>query len=71
MGYKNKVVWQDEWISVRNATSRHYSANKPCELCHSFKCEPVWYSIRTRAVRCKRCFNAEDVSETGAAREGE
>jgi len=64
MTYKNKVVWQGERISVRNAMSSHYSGNKPCELCHSFKCEPVWYSIRTRAVRCKRCFNAEFDNES-------
>ena len=54
-----KVVWAGEWVSVLNCMNTKFKAAAPCSQCAGFRAEPVWYSIKTREVRCKRCFDAE------------
>lgn len=52
----SKLVYGQEWVKVRNMMNRRFRANAPCSLCRTLKCEMVWYSIRTKEARCRRCF---------------
>jgi hypothetical protein len=54
-----KMVYDGEWVRVRNFMNAHFRAAQPCEICRNMKCDMVWYSIRTRQVRCGKCFDAE------------
>jgi hypothetical protein len=58
---KYYTVHLGEWIRIRNSMSRWFHAGKPCLICGTFKRAPVWYSLKTRKVRCLKCFDAEDV----------
>jgi hypothetical protein len=40
---------------------RLHKPRKPCCMCKTFKCELVWYSLKTHEVRRFRCFTAETV----------
>lgn len=56
---KAKIVYCGEWVKVQNFMNKHFNASQPCELCRSLKIKPVWYSIKSKKVRCTDCFNAE------------
>lgn len=56
---QRKMVYLGEWVRVRNMGNKYFRAGAPCSVCKTFRCEVVWYSIRTREVRCTRCFDAE------------
>jgi len=55
-----KIVYDGEWIRVRNLMSSRAHAQRPCSLCRGLKCEPVWYSIQTGEVRCLKCWSPTD-----------
>lgn len=52
-----KRVYDGEWVRVRNLMNKHFAAMKPCEVCRSLRCETVWYSLKTKRVRCLKCFS--------------
>jgi hypothetical protein len=52
------TVFLDEWVRVRNFSNSHFHACSPCSRCGTAKCVPVWYSFKTREVRCLKCFDA-------------
>jgi hypothetical protein len=54
----SKLLYDGEWVRVRNLMSQHFSAARPCSRCGRFACALVWYSIRSREVRCLTCFAA-------------
>jgi len=56
---KAKTVIGGEWVRVRNLMNKRFGAASPCSRCRRLACEPVWYSIRTREVRCMRCFDPD------------
>jgi hypothetical protein len=53
------TVFLDEWVRVPNLMHGRIRADRPCSICKTAKCAPVWYSIKTGEVRCLRCFDAE------------
>jgi len=52
------MVWYGEWVRVRNMMNNHFKANGPCSKCGRLSCTAVWYSIKSREVRCFKCFDA-------------
>lgn len=54
-----KHLYGGEWVRVRAMMNRRFPAERPCELCGRMACATVWYSIRSGATRCLRCFDAE------------
>jgi hypothetical protein len=58
MSKKYYAIYDDEWISVRNMMNKTFRGG-PCELCGSGRCGMVWYSLKTKRVRCFKCFDAE------------
>ena len=58
-----KTVYGGEWVNVRNLMNKRFKAGSPCEICRTFKCAPVWYSIKTHKVRCMRCFDAVEYAD--------
>ena len=53
------AVFLGEWVRVRNLIHGRIRADRPCSICRTAKCAPVWYSIKTKEVRCLKCFDAE------------
>jgi len=53
---KSKVLYNGEWVRVRNIMNKHFAANRPCSQCRVLSCSVVWYSIKTKEVRCLKCF---------------
>ena len=53
----SKIVWAGEWVKVRNFMNRRFRAADLCSICRRGSCAMVWYSIKTREVRCLKCFN--------------
>jgi len=53
------AVYLDEWVRVRNLMNTRFHACSPCSICKTVRCAPVWYSVKTREVRCLKCFDAE------------
>ena len=53
------AVFLGEWVRVRNLMHGRIRADRPCSICRTAKCAPVWYSIKTKEVRCLKCFDAE------------
>jgi hypothetical protein len=56
---RTHAVYLEEWVRVRNFMNNQFRADSPCSICRTAKCAPVWYSIKTREVRCLKCFDAE------------
>jgi hypothetical protein len=56
---KSKLVWAGEWVKVRNLMNKRFPAARPCEVCRRMTCATVWWSCKTRRVRCMKCFDAE------------
>ena len=58
-----KIVWgpqgEEEWVNVRNFMNSNFRAADKCSICSAMKCVMVWYSIKTREVRCMKCFTPE------------
>jgi len=54
-----RTVFLDEWVRVRNLMHGRIRADRPCSICRTAKCATVWYSIKTKEVRCLKCFDAE------------
>jgi hypothetical protein len=52
-----RALYPGEWIRIR-ADSR-LCAGRPCSGCGTVKCVSVWCSIKSREVRCLKCFDAE------------
>ena len=56
-GGTSKIVYDGEWVSVANYLNKRFpKASKPCSRCRRATCAPVWYSIKSNDVRCKKCF---------------
>lgn len=55
-----KTVWNGEWVRVRNMMNTRFDASNPCSQCRVFSCSMVWYSIKTKEVRCCKCFTPPD-----------
>jgi hypothetical protein len=55
------VLYLGEWIRVRRRMSqrRFPACNDPCSICDCTAGKYVWHSIKTREVRCLKCFDAE------------
>ena len=54
---KSKIVWGGEWVRIRNLMNKNFVALDPrCSICRLLSCAVVWYSIRTREIRCTKCF---------------
>jgi len=51
-----KIVYDGEWVKVRNMMNKWFSASRPCSVCREFKVKSVWYSVKTKEVRCLKCF---------------
>ncbi len=62
-----KTAYGGEWVRVRNLMNAHFSAAAPCSLCRAFTCDVVWYSIKTKQVRCTKCFTPEGYAGLAAA----
>jgi len=52
----SKIVWGGEWVKVRNGMNKRFPAFDSCSNCMTMKCGPVWYSIKSKEVRCMKCF---------------
>jgi hypothetical protein len=52
------ALYLEEWIRIRNGMNRRFPVYSPCSICKAPR-RDVWYSIKTREVRCLRCFDAE------------
>ena len=59
------AVYLDEWVRVRNLMNTRFHACSPCSICKTFRCAPVWYSVKTGEVRCLKCFDAEAEHDRG------
>jgi hypothetical protein len=55
---RSRILYDGEWVRVRNLMNRQFSGG-PCEICGAMRCGMVWHSIKTKRVRCFRCFDAE------------
>lgn len=57
---KSKTVYgkkgEEEWVNVRNFMNKSFRAQGPCSICKAMKCNMVWYSIKSKEVRCMKCF---------------
>jgi hypothetical protein len=53
------TVWAGEWVRTTLLSKRFRPAISTCEFCCRGSCGPYWFSLRTRMVRCYRCFDAE------------
>ena len=53
---KAKIAYEGEWVRVANMRNKHFAAGYPCELCKKLTAGTVWYSIKSHAVRCMKCF---------------
>lgn len=51
-----KTVFDGEWVKVRNFMNKRFNASGLCEICTGLSCGMVWYSIKTKAIRCVKCF---------------
>lgn len=57
MGTKRKLVWDGEWIRIQCLVNQTFVPENPsCEWCGRATCSTVWFSIRTRRIRCLKCF---------------
>ena len=52
-------VGEEVWANVRNFMNTKFCAQGPCSLCRATNCGMVWYSIKTKEVRCMECFTPE------------
>jgi hypothetical protein len=52
------LIYDGEWIRIRNLMNRRFRGG-PCEVCNGERINMVWYSIKTKRVRCFKCFDAE------------
>jgi hypothetical protein len=57
---KSKLLYNGEWVRVRNMMNKHFAANGPCSQCRALSCSVVWYSMKTKEVRCLKCFTPPD-----------
>lgn len=62
----DKLLYLNEWVKVRNFMNKRFSAAAPCSMCKKFSCSLVWYNIKTREVRCLKCFDAQTEHENRA-----
>ena len=53
-----KTVYAGEWLEAANIMNRNVSGYTPCALCGNSSGGRAWYSIKTKAVRCTKCFDA-------------
>lgn len=58
---RSKIVWDREWVKVRNMMNTHFRAAAPCAWCRKLTCGMVWYNIHSREVRCVKCFTPEQL----------
>ena len=59
---RGKLVFAGEWVKVANLMGKHYAPVDPgCELCRRLTCAVVWFSIKTRRVRCMKCVPKESM----------
>ena len=56
---RGKPIYCDEWVKVKNLMNKYFAAARPCSQCLSLSCASVWYSVKTKEVRCVKCFDAE------------
>lgn len=66
-----KLAYDGEWVRVRNLMNKHFHAARPCAICRHLSCSVVWYSLRTKEVRCTRCFTPESYSALRAPKPGD
>ena len=55
-----KIVYEGEWVSIAPLiNTRFVPLNPECEWCNRLSCAPIWMSIKTKRVRCKKCFTPQ------------
>ena len=59
---KSKIVYGGQWVKVQNMMNNRFGAFSPCSKCGRLACEPVWYSIKTKEVKCLGCLSKESLS---------
>lgn len=52
---KGKILHEGEWVRVRNMMNKDFRAGAPCVSCKKMSCGMVWYSIKSKKVRCMKC----------------
>lgn len=64
-------LYGGEWVRTTPMMSKRFVPVDPaCELCRRVNCAPAWHSIKTRRVRCDRCFQPEGYTPTHRNRNG-
>ena len=55
-----KIVYEGEWVRIAPLINTKFVPLKPeCEWCKRLSCAPAWMSIKTKRVRCKKCFTPQ------------
>jgi hypothetical protein len=61
-----KIVWDGEWVSAMPLVNKQFPVDDPaCEICGRVSCAPAWISIKTRRVRCRKCFTPGEYGGKG------
>jgi hypothetical protein len=55
----SKILYCGEWVRVKNMMNKKFPANGGCEICRRWSCAVVWWSYKTKRIRCTKCFDAE------------
>jgi hypothetical protein len=55
---KSRALYLEEWVRIRNGWSSQFPVYSPCSICKTPR-RDVYYSIKTKEVRCRKCFDAE------------
>jgi hypothetical protein len=61
----SKVVFSGEWVKVANLRNKHFAAKSPCSICRKLTAGRVWYSIKSKEVRCRKCFHPWEDTDQG------
>ncbi len=56
---RGKMLYSGQWVKVRNMMNKKFAAGAPCSICRKMSCGMVWWSIKSKEVRCLGCFDAE------------
>ena len=58
---RSKLLHGHDWIRVRPGLNKRFEVPlQPCEHCRRLSLAPAWYSIKSKQIRCDRCFNPND-----------
>lgn len=55
-----KFLHDHEWVKIAGLRNKTFiPRDDRCEICHRLTCAVVWFSIKTKRVRCQECFKAQ------------